>query len=86
MGKSGRDKRKKAAAKRGEVTFGKGAAKTEAKTSKNEEKRKKRDMFKSGKGDDDVESALAEILKAESDLRTVTCAAAPRSCAPHPTG
>ena len=41
MGKSGRDKRKKAAAKRGEVTFGKGAAKTEAKTSKNEEKRKK---------------------------------------------
>ena len=61
MGK-GRDKKKRAAQKAGKVVHGKGSAKTESKTGKNDKKKKKREMFRDGKGGDDVETILAGIL------------------------
>lgn len=60
MGK-GRDKKLKASAKAGKVKV-QGAAKTEGKTTKNDKKKKKRTLFGTGEGGDDVEQLLANIL------------------------
>eukprot|EP01050_Picozoa_sp_SAG11_P004506 SAG11_NODE_290_length_11190_cov_12.004872_5_plen_145_part_00 len=60
MGK-GRDKKKKAAVKAGKIVVGKGAAKTDSKTHKNEKKKTRRKMFNEGVGGDEVEKILSSI-------------------------
>jgi len=56
----GRDAKKKAAAKRGEVTSGKGAAKTEQKTEKNAEKKSRRADKQLAGNEDDLDALLAK--------------------------
>eukprot|EP01051_Picozoa_sp_SAG22_P024524 SAG22_NODE_6839_length_805_cov_1.804533_1_plen_74_part_01 len=63
MGK-GRDKKKNAAKKAGKVTAGKGDAKTASHTKKNEKKKKKRELFATGSGGDEVKEMLAEMTSA----------------------
>lgn len=57
---SGRDKRKKAKEKSGQVTTGKGAAKTERKQAKNEDKKERRTQKALEGNEDDIEALLAQ--------------------------
>ena len=86
MGK-GRDKRKKA---KGSSTAGHGAAKTEQKTRKNEEKKLRREA---GDGEDDIDAILAELDRENGALQQgpiVTADVAPPGpricCAWQPNG
>ena len=56
----GRDAKKKAAKKRGEVTSGKGAVKTERKTERNEEKKTRRTDKQLAGNEDDLDALLAK--------------------------
>ena len=58
MGK-GRDNKKKAAKKAGKVVAGKGQAKTDSKTKKNDKKKTRRELFSSGVGGEEVRLLLA---------------------------
>mmetsp|Transcript_35362 Transcript_35362/g.89532 ORF Transcript_35362/g.89532 Transcript_35362/m.89532 type:complete len:561 (-) Transcript_35362:2296-3978(-) len=68
----GRDKRKKAKERKGEVVGGKGDAKTEKKTARNEEKKERRAQKRLEGDEDDIDALLAQFAvsdKAQGEVK-----------------